>query len=46
MKRCKDCRVTYPDSYIYCPKCGAKLKNDPLPMGDLFTKEDDDFFKL
>ena len=43
MKYCPKCQKNYPDKSNYCPKDGTKLKDDPLYMGSLFTKEDEDF---
>ena len=51
MQKCTHCNIIYPDSAKYCNKCGRKLidectqnpQNNPLPLGELFSKEDEDF---
>jgi predicted amidophosphoribosyltransferase len=43
MKWCPKCKKNLSDKNNYCSKCGSKLQDDPLYMGSIFTKEDEDF---
>jgi predicted amidophosphoribosyltransferase len=50
VKFCSKCKKAYADKQNFCNKCGVKLVEEPFPIGELevgelFTKDDEDFYK-